>query len=147
MAKRSERMTLLVMLAKREEDKLAADFQQYSIALREQEARLAELIEYYESYQQQFALKTQNLRSQDILNARGLLQRLADAQHFQKQQIRIAKDTQLKAQNAWQKAYLKRQSLEDLKTRSAIDEASVEAKEEQKMADEWASSAFNHRNR
>lgn len=147
MTKRSKRMGLLVMLAHREEDECATEFQKQQQTEREQEEKLVELKEYYKSYKQQFSKQTQNVRVEDIINARGLLSRLAEAQDFQKQQIILAKNQTELAKKQWQEKRLKHQSLLDLQARCENEEQMEYDRQEQKSADEWSSIAFNHKNK
>ena len=145
MSERAKRMDLLVMLAQREEDKYVVAFQKKQLAIEEQEIKLEELKGYYENYNQQFSQNTQNVRVEELISARGLLSRLADAQNFQMQQVIIAKEQRDVAKKQWQEKRLKHQSLIDLQSRFKIEELAENDRAEQKKADEWSSLAFNHK--
>lgn len=136
---RSKRMELIAGLAKRDEDALAKTFQSAKIVVAQEQARLAELQNYYHSYSQMFAAKTTPLHAQDIMQSRNLLSRLADAQIAQEQQIILARQQLDHAQTQWQSSHLKRRSMEDLAQRCLVDEQQENDQKEQKQMDEWSS--------
>lgn len=139
MIMRSKRIKLIADLAKRDEDQLAQNFQAAKNFVAQEHERLIELQSYYASYSNMFANKTTHLHAQDIIQARNLLGRLADAQVAQKRQIDRAQEQLHLAKEQWQGAHLKRRSMEDLAERCVVEEQQERDKKEQKQSDEWSS--------
>lgn len=132
-------MKLIADLAKRDEDARAKTFQSAKIVVAQEQARLTELQSYYHSYEKMFAAKTTPLHAQDIMQSRNLLNRLADAQIAQEQQIILAQQQLDHAQTQWQSSHLKRRSMDDLAQHCLVDEQYEHNQKEQKQMDEWSS--------
>ena len=137
MKARSQRMKIVVEMAKRDEDAAITAFQQAQKALAAEQKKLSDLNQYYSGYENYFSSNQQNLRASDFQNARLFLQQLSDAKKSQQFQINKIEKLLEEKQNTWHVSHLKHKSLMDLVERMRREESLQLSKKEQQIVDEW----------
>ena len=135
--KKSERIQVVVGLAKRKEDSAAEICDNAKKVLEMEKLRLADLEDYYRDYESSFSRKTQGLRATDLINSRSFLNQLSDARENQKHNIARFEADFGEKKREWLRCYMKRQSLEELVERYQKQESVLADKKEQKMIDDW----------
>lgn len=135
---RAKRLSLVLDIAERAENKAAEAFEMARRLLQEDQDKLADLQRYYADYEQSFSQPTL-LRAQDIMQQRSFLQRLAEAVRQQEQIVERRGSIAESKQKDWRTAHLKRRALQELIERVRADEQKVLTRKEQKMLDEWFS--------
>ena len=143
MEKRSSRLTVVIELASRAEEKAAKLFEQKNQQLSEENTRLQELESFYQNYEQQFCTKNTAMRATELFEARQFLSRLSDVQKGQILQIERVKQDLEVAKKQRHQCYLKRKSLNELVTRYKHEESEISDKLEQKQIDEWVTQSHS----
>ena len=140
---RSDRLQVVVDMARREEDAAAEKLATIQKQLNNEIARLRDLEEYYGQYEQSQQTLRTGVNAQDLAKIRNFLQQLAMAKQAQILQIQRVEDVQRQARQAWQACHLKHKLMKDMIARYKTEEQAVLDKNEQKMLDEW----FNSQNK
>ncbi|MFL0803020.1 MAG: flagellar export protein FliJ [Agarilytica sp.] len=142
MPSESKRLSVVVDMAKREEDKAAAVLDEKRNALVAEQIRLNDLKEYYAEYDSQFKTATVVLRAEDFAKNRNFLHQLSqscDLQNLQVEHAQLAVDTAI---DEWRKIHLKLEKLRDHVKRLKMAEISYQDKQEQKRVDEWVTQTY-----
>ena len=139
---RAQRLSVVIDLAKRDEDAAAKALDEARQVLEAEQQRLADLHRYYEEYEQQFNRKGMPLRTEDLSRQRDFLQQLTrscDAQAVQVKQLQAAFD---QAVAAWQQVHLRHKQLCDYVAQLHKQELAQLDKKEQKRIDEWVAQRY-----
>ncbi|PCK06342.1 MAG: flagellar export protein FliJ [Alteromonadaceae bacterium] len=145
MTSRSKRMTVVLDLAKREQDQAAKSLELHQQKLLEEQARLRELESYYRDYEGDSGGLQTTLRASQLANSRRFLGQLAEAQRQQEVQIAQLEKNYDAARQHWMECHLKQENLDKLIERYRQEEASEQEKHEQKQIDELVSSSKRYR--
>ncbi|WP_075185535.1 flagellar export protein FliJ [Teredinibacter haidensis] len=135
--KRSQRMDVVVELARRKQDKVAVAVNSQQGILAAEKQRYQDLQDYYQHYNQAFSANISGLRASKFSESRTFLQQMAQAIEGQKRQVAVVEQQLTQVQSEWHKCYLKRQSLEDLQKRYIKEEAADRERLEQRQVEEW----------
>lgn len=138
--KRSQRLLVVVDMAKRAESEAAEFLAQAQNQLNGEAQRLRELDEYYAQYEQTQTQLRGGVNASDIEKIRTFLQQLANAKQAQKMQVERMNDLFRKAKEKWQECHLKHKLMCDMVERMRLEEQAVFDKLEQKLLDEWFTS-------
>ena len=109
--KRSQRLTVVVELARRERDRAAGQFQACLAEVEAERRRLADLESYYGEYETQNGVGSTT--ASELMAHREFLQRLGVALGAQRQQVSRQENSVTQARQRWQRCHMKAQSLED----------------------------------
>lgn len=137
MAKRSERISIVVELALRKQDSAAERLREAQQLVELNKKKLQELNGYYDFYAQQAAAQHSGLRASTLGRTRIFLEKMHVAISSQKQQLTVAERQALDAKEVWHLSYLKLQSLRDLQQRYRVEESAEMDRREQRSIDEW----------
>ncbi len=145
MPSESKRLSVVVDMAKREEDKAAAYLDEKRNALVEEQIRLNDLKEYYAEYDMQFKKSTVVLRAEDFAKNRNFLHQLSQSRDLQALQVEHAQLAVDKAIDAWRIIHLKLEKLKEHVSRIKMAEIASQDKQEQKRVDEWVTQTYARR--
>ncbi len=146
MPSESKRLSVVVDMAKREEDKAAAELDEKRNALVAEQIRLNDLKEYYAEYDMQFKKTTVVLRAEDFAKNRNFLHQLSQSCDLQAQQVEHAQLAVDKAIDEWRIIHLKLEKLRDHVSRIKLAEIADQDKQEQKRVDEWVTQTYARKN-
>lgn len=135
-SKRSKRLELIVHLAQAAESEAARELGDAQNTLEDEHRRLADITDYYNSYQDQFSRNTHKIRSSDLANSRAFLSNLNQARQAQLVQIQHAEQNVLLAKQKWRESHLKCESLDSYQSRVAKEERAITEKKDQRMLDD-----------
>ena len=133
---RTQRLQLLVDIARRSEDDAARVLSEKRSAMNAAFARAQEIQEYYADYHAQFSARTAALRAADIMASRGFLAQLDGALKSQQHQCRLTQHEFERARATWRQCHLKHKAIMDYRDRCVIDDQQRDARYEQKLMDE-----------
>ncbi|MFT7559279.1 MAG: flagellar FliJ protein [Flavobacteriales bacterium] len=142
---RSKRLAIVVQLAKKEEDSAADVFSLCQQALALEQKRLADIDEYYASYEETIASQRMGLHGDQLQHSRAFLAQLNVARTQQRNTIIQAESTFKRRQSEWQVLRLKHQSLLDYVERLRQEELAVLDKQAQSVSDDLAAQRFFRR--
>lgn len=134
--KRSKRLQVVIDLALAAETQAARNLSEAQNELESERQRLRDIETYYQNYQDQFARKTENLRSTELSNSRAFLSNLDQACQAQAFQLKHSEEKVAVARQQWRKSHLKSDALESFQARVANDEQALADKNEQKYIDD-----------
>jgi len=141
--KRSQRMQLIVDLARRKEDDALKKLLSSQQILQQNQQRLMDIQNYYSEYHSEVSVTGQSFDPELFQRTRQFLAKLDSALDQQKQQIyidqqRVDADTQ-----AWRQLRLKTESLISYKKRCEQQEQREDDQREQKALDELSAQRFS----
>lgn len=141
MTKRSERLKPVQRLAEQRREQAAGHLSRAEVALREEEARLQELLGFRRDYCGQFATgsRVDAARLQDF---NSFLTRLDEAVVRQRQALTKQQQQVNYARRVWLEFWQQHRTVEHVVTSRQQEEAEAEARREQKEADEVARLLF-----
>ncbi len=142
MPSESKRLSVVVDMAKREEDKAAAELDEKRNALVAEQIRLNDLKEYYAEYDTQFKQTKVVLRAEDFAKNRNFLHQLSQSCDLQNMQVEHAQLAVDKAIAEWRVIHLKMEKLRDHVSRLKMAELADQDKQEQKRIDEWVTQTY-----
>jgi flagellar FliJ protein len=141
--KRSERMQLVIDLAKRKEEAALSALRESRKALELEQHRLFELNRYYAEYQSSSSGEGRAFEPEDFLRKRQFLAKLDTALDQQKQQIFVVEQRLEADTKSWKILSLKTESLISYQQRCRDDERRAEDKREQKLLDELSARRYS----
>lgn len=134
---KSQRISLVVDMAKKKEEKAASALAKCKEQYDSDKHRYLELCKYYDSYEQSQLSKSQAIAAQSIEKVRLFLQQLNVAKRAQEYQMQVVEKEMDEINAAWRQCYLERVALEGLVERLKCGERLNLDKQEQKMLDDW----------
>lgn len=138
--KKSQRMQLLVDVAKRKEDEIVALLARDQARLQEDQRKLEDLREYAGQYDQQRNLL--GLSPYLTTNYQHFVDRVQQAIQQQVRQVQRSQQQVDMTMKRWQHARAKTKGMDWLKDKSVSEELIYEGQQEQKQIDEFASRQF-----
>ncbi|WP_045860425.1 flagellar FliJ family protein [Teredinibacter purpureus] len=142
-ALRSQRIEVVVELARRKLNDAALALRQQQDILNGEKKRHHELRDYYHHYIELFGAKNVGLRGAQIGESRKFLGQMAKAIEGQGYQVERVEYQLAQLQAAWHSCYLKVQSLTDLQSRYRVEEAMNRDALEQAAVEEWVTLRSN----
>ncbi len=142
--RRSDRLQLVVDLAQSAEAQAARNLGEAQKLFAAEQQRLDDINQYYASYEQLFAKRTNTLKASDIANSRDFLLNLDKACKQQQAQVKAAHEQVNEARDLWRQSHLKSDALEDFRQRCAQEEQKALEKKEQNQLDDLSSRKTLH---
>lgn len=143
---RAKRMQLVLDLALKTEEEAAQKLSQCREQVKQEEAQMLQLRSYSDQYLQEQGARKTHVSPQQLINYSGFIQRLNQLCVEQEHKIARLQGMVANAQKAWQVAYQKRKSIEELIARLVREEAMADDKRQQKELDELASLRSQYNN-
>lgn len=134
---RSERLVVVVDLAKRAEEAAAKVLQAALLVVQQEQQRLEDLQRYYDEYDSRFRSITHSMRAEQLGASRQFLQQLKESCAVQQQQIVRAEHQLEQAKGGWREKHLKHDNLKKFVQRVRLEEIKAMDHLEQKAADDW----------
>lgn len=138
--KKSQRMQILIDLAKRKEDTAAQQLARDKAKVAHDEQKLGELKEYAEQYESERNLL--GLSAYLTTNYQHFVDRVQQAIAQQEAAVGRAEQQAEMSMRRWVQARSKTKSMDWLKEKNIKAESAVEAKQEQRQSDEFAMRRF-----
>ncbi len=139
---RADRLSVVIDLAKRDEDAAAKILDEKRQAYEAETQRLDELRQYYGEYEQQFNRKGLPLRADELVRQREFLQQLTKSCESQTLHVDHMHQAFEQAVAQWQVCHLRHKQLRDYVARLHKQELALMDKKEQKRIDEWVTQRF-----
>lgn len=137
MMSRSKRLQVVLELVGNAEHNAAKAYGDARRMGEESQLKLDSLVQYCREYEDSSGGTQRVLRAEDIVRQRSFLEQIYIAKQ---QQVHVVKQCQKlieQKKQAWHKAHLKHQALQDLLSRLREDEQKALTRKEDKMLDEW----------
>lgn len=134
---RSERLSVVVDLAKRDEEAAAKVLQSTLLAVQQEQQRLQDLQRYYDEYDSRFRSITHTMRAEQLGASRQFLQQLKESCTVQQQQILRVEHQLEQAKGVWREKHLKHDNLKKFVQRVRQEEIKALDQLEQKAVDDW----------
>ncbi len=134
---RSERMASLENLASNEAKSVAVQMEQQAQLLHQGETKLQDLIEYFNSYQEQSG-SANAVNSMLLLEQQAFMKRLSEAIEAQRQVVENARSRYQLLRSRWLNKHLRGTALGKAVDRFQREEGQVENRREQHSLDELA---------
>ncbi len=138
--KKSQRMQILVDVAKRKEDEVVKLLARDRARLLEDQRKLDDLRDYASQYDQERNLL--GLSPYLTTNYQHFVDRVQQAIQQQMLQVKRSQQQLDMTMKRWQNARAKTKGMDWLKDKSVTEEVAIENKQEQKQIDEFASRLF-----
>lgn len=143
---RAQRMQIVLDLALKDEDTAAKNLSKCRDQIKQEEEQLMQLRSYSDQYLQEQGAKKTVVSPDQLINCSGFIQRLNHLCVEQQQKITRLEGLAANALKAWQMAYQKRKSIEELIARFIREDALADDKRQQKEMDELASLRSQYNN-
>ncbi len=140
--KRSQRMQILLTLAKRSEDDAAKKLAQMQNQIQQADEQLTQIEDYNQAYKLEIQSKTTGLSGRDMMSDRSFLERLGSAVKEQQERLRQMREHLNNLRQAWQIKHHYSQSIKDLIERIQHAENAALEKKLQSQLDEMATQLY-----
>jgi len=140
--RRSQRLTVVVMLAERDEQAAAALLGEQQATLEREQQQLAQLQDYRAQYIEDYQQLRTGATPQALMSYSGFLQRLGEAVTGQEQRLAQVQGLLEQCRAQWQEKYHRRRSLQELVDRLRTEENAVLEQRLQRELDDLAAQRF-----
>lgn len=141
--KRSERIQLIIDLARRKEDQALAQLRDTRSLVKHEQDRLIDIEHYYQEYQGDISVSGRTYKPEEFTRTREFLGKLDAALDQQKQQIALVRQRLEQDTQTWKTLRLKTEALISYQKRCRDDEQRAEDKQEQKLLDEFSARRYS----
>lgn len=146
MTRPSQRLSVVVDMARRKEDDAAKRLELKRRQLDDEVQRLEDLKEYYQEYEVRFKQNQTAVRAQEFAKKRDFLNQLSQSCDIQKLQVQHVQNEFNAAINEWHQCHLKTEKLNEYVDTLTQQEKTALEKKEQKRVDEWVTQTYARRN-
>lgn len=142
--KRSERLKVLLKLARMREENAARTLATSSEKLQQAERQGQQLAQYQREYEQQFSARSsQAISMRDLRNFQGFFRQLDSVQAQQQQVLALRDHEREQARQQWIELYQRRRVLDQIRERAYAQEEAAQERKLQAQFDDRAARNFN----
>lgn len=142
--KRSERLQVLLKLARMREESAARTLADHSEKLQQARRQGQQLTQYQSEYAQQFSSRAaQSMSMRDLRNFQGFFHQLDNVQAQQQQLVALRDHEREQARQEWLQLYNRRRVLDQIRERSRQQEEAVRERKLQAEFDDRAARNFD----
>ena len=142
--KRSERLKVLLKLARMREENAARTLATSSEKLQQAERQGQQLSQYQHEYEQQFSARaSQAISMRDLRNFQGFFRQLDSVQAQQQQVVALRDHEREQARQQWIALYQRRRVLDQIRERARAQEEAAQERRLQAQFDDRAARNFN----